>query len=126
MPRWRKNGGPSVAELPAYDQDAEGGVWTSLATNEEGRAACGWAEAGVPDQVGMAEARIALAEAGLLEEIDAWVASQGIEIQELWRRPTIRRNAPVLLSAAGARGMSADQLDQLFIRAEAIAAANNP
>jgi len=126
MPRWRKNGGPSVAELPPYDQDPAGNFWSGLATNSEGREACGWAEAGVPDEVGMAEARIALAEADLLTPIDAWVAAQPVAVQELWRRPTIRRNAPALVAAATSFGLSTDQLDQLFIRAEAIAAANNP
>jgi len=126
MARWRKNDGPSVAELPAFDVDPAGAVWTSLDTSPEGREACGWVAAGVPAQIGMVEARAVLRQAGLLADIDAWVLLQPELIQDAWfRRPTIRRSAPLLLDAAAAKGLTEQQLDDLFIAAEAFASANH-
>jgi hypothetical protein len=126
MARWRKNGGPSVAVLPAYDSDAAGTVWTGLEINAEGREACGWSEAGVPDEVGMVEARAVLRQADQLADIDAWVLLQPELIQDAWfRRSTLRRNSPLLLAAAAARGLAEKQLDDLFIAADAFASANN-
>ena len=49
MSDWRKNGGAPQA-LPFRDIDADNNMWTDLANNEEGRAACGWTEApAMPD-----------------------------------------------------------------------------
>lgn len=121
MARWRKNGEPSVAELPAWDRDAAGEVRTGLATNAESREACGWVEAGVPDQVDMAQARVALLNAGLLAEVDAWVETQDEETQIFWKsRGTLRRNSARLAAAAAAKGYDAALLDQLFIAAGAV------
>lgn len=123
MARWSKNGGPAQA-LPNADQDATGAWWTGLADNPAGRAACGWAEAGVPDQVTMAQARIALRNAGVdLAELDAWVATQSADTQEFWTRSAvIHRASTVLAAAAAARGWDDAALDNLFIAAAAITA----
>ncbi len=126
MARWRKHGGPSVAELPAWDRDTAGNVWTSLEASPEAREACGWADAGVPEEIGMVEARAVLRQAGLLAEFDAWVALQDDVLQDAWlRRQTLRRNAPLLVAGAAAKGLTTQQVDDLFIAAEAYAAANN-
>ncbi len=117
--RWRKHGGRAV-QLPEVDRDAAGLTWTSLADNPEGREACGWTPAEVPELVSMSQARAALRDAGLLAEIDAWVAEQDEEIQLAWRTgAVIRRHTPTLLAAAEAKGLSAEQLDDLFFAAEA-------
>jgi len=117
---WSKNGGPS-APLPAWDRDATGRIWTSLADNAEGRVACGWEPSAVPTEVTMAQARLALLAAGLLGDVDAWVETQGPEMQIFWNASyRVRRTAPALLAAAAAKGWSAEQLDNLFIAAAAI------
>lgn len=120
MALWSKNGGPP-RPLPEWDRDAQGQIWTNLAGNAEGRAACGWTVSGVPAEVTMAQARLALHQAGLLAEIDAWVETQGPETQIFWKAShRVRRTAPQLLAAAAAKGMTAAQLDDLFIAASAI------
>lgn len=47
MTLWQKNGG-DPATLPFQDAQADGTIWTNLADNPEGRAACGWTQA--PDE----------------------------------------------------------------------------
>jgi hypothetical protein len=119
--RWSKNGGPAQA-LPFMDQDAAGNGWTNLANNPEGRAACGWIPAGVPEQVTLAQARIALLNAGLLEEVDAWVAGQDTATQIFWASSyVIHRTAPKLLAAAAAKGWDDAFLDELFFAAAEVA-----
>ena len=121
MPRWRKNDGATVAELPKWAQDAEGHFWTGLATNAEARAACGWADAGIPDEVDMAAARTVLSRHALLTETDDWVRAQGGELEIFWfGRGRLRRSSSLLATAVAARGWSEPFVDQLFIEADAV------
>jgi hypothetical protein len=118
--RWSKNGGPA-ASLPFRDQDAAGQVWSNLADNPAGRVACGWAPAGVPEEVTLAQARAALLRSGQLAAVDAWVQTQDQETQIFWTStPFVRRTAPKLLAGAAALGWSDALLDELFFQAAAI------
>jgi hypothetical protein len=117
---WSKDGGPPTT-LPPHDSDATGSVWSDLANSPEGRAACGWAPASVPAEVTMAQARVALLNAGHLADVDAWVETQDAETQIYWKSSyRVRRAAPKLLEAAAAKGWSSDFLDALFIAAAAV------
>lgn len=118
--RWSKNGGPAEA-LPFVDRDSQGRAYSNLAANPGGREACGWAPAGVPEEVTMAQARLALLQAGLLAEVDAWVETQDEATKIFWASSyRVRRSASQLVTAAAAKGWSDDFLDQLFFAAAAI------
>lgn len=118
--RWSKRGGPGLP-LPFMDTDASGSVWSDLANSPEGREACGWALAEVPEEVTMAQARLALVAFGRLAEADAWVAAQDEETRSDWRSAErVRRTAPRILAAADALGWTEDFLDDLFFAAAAV------
>jgi hypothetical protein len=117
---WTKPGRPAQP-LPTRDVDDAGSVWTDLADSAEARAACGWTEADVPHQVAMVQARLALRDAGLLAAVDAFVAGQTEEVRIAWgTSAVVRRDAPLLAAAAGAMGLTTDQLDALFFAAAAV------
>ena len=119
LPRWSRDGGPARA-LPSFDRDATGATWTDLANSEAGRMACGWAELpGVPAEVTMAQARVALLQAGLLPAVDAFVAASADEEAKIFwaSSPTLHRESDRLADLAAAFGMSGAGLDALFIAA---------
>lgn len=142
---WSKNGGVPQ-ELPERDADATGAVWSDLANNPDGLAACGWAEAPepppynpqkerlewndgawqvtsmVPLWVSALQAELALHSVGKLDEVEAMIAQGGNKVFEIyWRRSRdFHRNHPVLLQMTSALGMSAGEVDQLFIAASQI------
>ena len=72
----------------------------------------------VPRQVTPLQARRALRAAGLLDQINAYVATQDADAQDAWEYATvIERNNPIIASAAAALGMTGEQIDGLFVAA---------
>lgn len=118
--RWRKAAGPA-GKLPFMDASAGGRVWTDLANNPEGREACGWAPAGVPDQVTRDQAVAVLRERGLLAWLEAWLATNRPDLLAEWRgADVVRRRAPQLVAPAADMGWDDAQLDDLFFAAAAV------
>ena len=61
------------------------------------------------------QARLALAHAGLLDSVEAWVADQGPATKIEWEYASeIRRTIGLVTSAASYLGMDEDQIDKLF------------
>jgi hypothetical protein len=81
------------------------------------------APAPVPQSVTMRQARLALLGAGLLDNIDAAIASIPDEVQRRaatieWEYAnTVERNSAFVQQMAAGLAMSAEQMDQLFITA---------
>lgn len=80
---------------------------------------------GVPQQVTMRQARLALHAAGLLEGVDAAIASLPEPAKTTakieWEyAQTVERNAGLVPSLAAALGMTEEQIDQLFISASTL------
>ena len=72
----------------------------------------------VPTEIHIAWLRAALAEEGVLDDVNAAVASAGAVKQALWEyATTIRRADPDVVAIAGALSLD---LDALFIRADEI------
>ena len=61
------------------------------------------------------QARLALAYAGLLDSVEAWVAGQGAATRIEWEYASeVRRTVGLVTSAASELGMTEDQIDGLF------------
>lgn len=76
----------------------------------------------VPDQVGMAQARLALFAAGLLDKVDAAINAMPEPYKSHARieweyRPTIHRHNGLVDQLGRALGISSDDLDALFVTA---------
>lgn len=83
------------------------------------------APAVVPRSVSMAQARLALIGAGLLDEIEAGFQAlpepQKTTVLTAWEySPTVSRNGALVTTLAGPFGLSEEDLDDLFIAAAAI------
>ncbi|MDR2164869.1 MAG: hypothetical protein LBO79_04410 [Zoogloeaceae bacterium] len=77
--------------------------------------------AGPPPSVTARQARLALLEAGLLDDIETALQTLPREAQITWEYATeFARDWPLLLAVADALGLSEEALDQLFIRASAL------
>ena len=64
------------------------------------------------------QARLALLAAGLLDLVEAWVATQNRAVQIEWQvAPKIRRNWPLIANAAADLGLTDAGLDALFAQA---------
>jgi hypothetical protein len=62
-----------------------------------------------------AQGRLALLQAGLLDDVEAWVATQDRVVQiEYEARNEWRRDWPLVIDAAGELGLTDAQLDDLF------------
>lgn len=79
----------------------------------------------VPESVDMAQARLALLMAGLLDAVNAAIAAlpsperEAAEIE--WEfRSTVRRDSPLVQSLLPVLGMSDEQVDELFRQAAAL------
>lgn len=92
-------------------------------TQEEMDAAEAVKKAQVPQQVTLGQAREAIYNAGLLQQVDAAIAAipdsdSRWRMQNAWEhRPTVERDSPFVASMAAALGLSAEETDQLFIAA---------
>ena len=72
----------------------------------------------VPSVVSMRQARLALYGAGLLDDVEAAVASSTKDVQiEYEYSSELRRDWPTLVLLAGALGLTDKQLDDLFMQA---------
>ncbi len=72
----------------------------------------------VPQSVSMRQARLALLGAGLLDDVEAAVASSTKDVQIEWEFSSeLRRDWPTLVLLAGALGLTDAQLDALFAQA---------
>jgi hypothetical protein len=75
----------------------------------------------VPSSISPAQARIALHNADLLDQVEAAVASAGIVTQIAWAQATaIERDSPTVAALSAALGLSDGQLDDLFTAGAAI------
>lgn len=118
---WSKNGG-LPQKLPFQDV-ADGVIFTDLANNPEGRALCGWAEAGAPQRVSRMQMRLALAARGWLDEVEGYIYREGgdkilliyyEDVSEIWR------NHPMTVLVQNVVGKTDFEMDQLFIDAKQI------
>lgn len=94
-----------------------------LATATEGRQAIIIAPppVPVPSSISPAQARLALLGVGLLDEVEAAVAAADRVTQIAWSQATsIERDSPTVAGLSAALGLSAAQLDALFIAGAAI------
>ena len=79
----------------------------------------------VPVSVDMAQARLALLDAGLLATVDAAVAAmtgpEGDAARIEWEfRATVRRDSPLVVALASALGLNGATLDALFTTASTL------
>lgn len=99
--QWRENW--AVREVPMQEREAR------LASR---RAAM---------KCSSAQGRLALLQAGVLDALEAWIATQPRATQiEYAARSTWRRDWPLVASGAAAMGLSEDQVDELFRMAAAL------
>ena len=67
------------------------------------------------------QARLAMAQVGMLPAVEAWVATQWPEAQIEWEYASeIRRTEGMVVSAAGALGLTEAQIDALFDHARTL------
>lgn len=67
------------------------------------------------------QAKIALAGAGMLAGVEAWVALQSAEVQLRWERATqFDRNSQFIVDAVAGLGLTAAEMDALFVAASQI------
>lgn len=76
----------------------------------------------VPQEVSMRQAKLALLQFGILQQVNTAIASmpgvQGEAARIEWEYATaVKRSAPLVTQIAGAFGLSDEQLDNLFILA---------
>jgi hypothetical protein len=75
----------------------------------------------VPPSISPAQARLALLGAGLLDQVEAAVAGADLATHIAWAQATsIERDSPTVAALSAALGLSAAQLDALFIAGAAI------
>lgn len=98
-------------------------VTPSAAWTYDGDAAAGLAPIDVPASVTRFQARAALIEAGLLDQIEAAVAAADPLTREAWASSTaFERSSPTIAALAAALGLTGADLDALFRRAAQIRA----
>lgn len=77
----------------------------------------------VPESVTNFQARAALMGAGMFEAVDSAIKLQGGMALQAWEYAnTVSRNGPLVTAMAAGLGLSAEDLDSLFIQAEQIEA----
>jgi hypothetical protein len=75
----------------------------------------------VPYSISPGQARMALLNAGLLDQVEAAVAAADKATQIAWQYATeIRRTDPLITTLGTALGLTAAQIDALFVAAAAI------
>lgn len=78
-------------------------------------------QAQVPQQVSMRQARLALLDAGLLDDVEAIITAAGRAAQIEWEyAATVDRNHPVIAVVQQQQDMTDSQIDALFISAAAL------
>lgn len=74
-----------------------------------------------PQQVSMRQARLALLDAGLLDDVESVISAAGRAAQIEWEyAATVDRNHPVIAIVQQQQGMTGSQIDALFTSAAAL------
>ena len=74
-----------------------------------------WARNPVPQQVSMRQARLALLQVGLLDHVEATIASAGREAQLEWEYTSVvERSNPIIVIIQQQQGVTNEQIDYLF------------
>ncbi len=74
-----------------------------------------------PASVSRMQAVVALSNAGLLSEVQSFIAGADATTQLIWSNaPTFSRNSELLAKAAAALDLTAAEVDQLFVSAAAV------
>jgi hypothetical protein len=69
----------------------------------------------VPEAITPLQARRALRAAGLLDSVNAWIATQPDDAQEAWEYCIeVRRDSPLIAGAQSELGLTSEQVDELF------------
>jgi hypothetical protein len=69
----------------------------------------------VPEAITPLQARRALRAAGLLDAVNAWIATQPADAQDAWEYCIeVRRDSPFIAGAQAALGLTSQQVDDLF------------
>jgi hypothetical protein len=69
----------------------------------------------VPEAITPLQARRALRGAGLLDAVNAWIATQPDDAQEAWEYCLeVRRDSPLIVGAQEGLGLTSEQVDDLF------------
>jgi len=69
----------------------------------------------VPEAITPLQARRALRGAGLLDAVNAWIATQSDDAQEAWEYCIeVRRDSPLIAGAQAGLGLTPKQVDDLF------------
>lgn len=77
----------------------------------------------VPDVISPFQARAALLAAGMLDDVELAIEGSGPEVRIAWEYATEwRRDSPTIAALADALGLSAEDVDNLFIAASEIVA----
>ena len=94
----------SVSQRPGPNYAWQAGAWVALVV--------------VPASVSRRQGRLALAQAGLLTALEAWIAAQPVTLQ-IWYQDTsaFERGNAYVLQAATALNWSRTQVDGLFVLA---------
>lgn len=110
--------------LPAVDlgkMQRDGDQLVTLADVLPEHAAAVIAES-IPDEVDMTQARLALFDAGLLANVEAYIEANFTEREKIfWKtRRTIRRDNELVEKARVGLGLTHEQMDDLFIAAKVL------
>ena len=75
-------------------------------------------KASIPASITPRQIRLQLSAIGLRQAVEDYVANASLEIKDWWEFSlAYERNAPLLVEAATALGMTSEQLDQFFVEA---------
>ena len=75
----------------------------------------------VPASITPLQARRALRAAGLLDAVNAWIATQPDDAQEAWEYCIeVRRDSPLIAGAQEGLGLTPEQVDDLFCAGAAL------
>ena len=95
-----------------WTRDA-GGIWQAPLAPEPDPSPVVW--------VSPLQARRALAQAGLRQAVEDWVAAQPQDVRDAWDYATqIRRDDPLIVAAGAALSLTQAQVDELFVLAETL------
>lgn len=105
------NGTVQVPLKPGADYDWQDGAWVPLPP----------APPPVPDRVTARQFKLQLLAAGLLDQVEAWIASQSQAVQIAYANSgTFVRDEPMMQSGFAALGFTSDQIDAFFTAASAL------
>ena len=101
----------AVPLKPGADYDWQDGAWAQLPP----------APPPVPDRVTARQFKLQLLAAGLLDQVEAWIASQSQAVQFTYANSgTFVRDEPMMQSGFAALGFTSEQIDAFFTAASAL------